>query len=340
MVKGIKSVKSREWLIVTTLFLSHYLPVKSSETRYVTLSTVKARAMAMGGAFMAMKNELASLDFNPAGFSISRLSRRSQVSIYVNPLGPLIIKENWRKTSDWETLVGWIFRGVGFTYENLSFGVLFGEESLTDEERFERNCFFDGTGYEVHRNTSFGFSIDLAARVSLGIAGEAFIREENEKKRWSWGYRYGLILKPKNTLTVGLCFFDFPNRYQDDRMVLERLADETLNIGICYSPWQAFSLALDIRNVSDEAKGAAREPHIGFELTPFKEFSFRGGYYRERGGDSHTFSLGVGFLKSYTSPSHDRFIFNPTLGFNASLLWEKNVSGENRWLFFSCILRI
>jgi len=304
------------------------------------LSTVKARSIALGGAFMAVKDDLASLDFNPAAFSLESTVRRAQISVFLNPLGPFIIKENLKTTNELDAHLGWIFRGVGMSIGRISIGLLWGEEALTDVGRLERRCIFNGTGYSGQRNASFGISINLAPRVSLGFAGETFIRKKGEIQKWYMGYRYGIIIKPKNTLTVGLCFVGFPDSCRGDRMTLERLADETLNVGVCFSPWKELSLALDIRNVSDEGKGAVREPHVGFELSPFDFFSFRSGYYRVKGGEHQAFSVGIGLIHRYGAYPNERLFLNPTIGLDATLVWEKDVDGDHRWIFLSCMLKL
>jgi hypothetical protein len=311
-----------------------------NEYKLVTLSTVKARPLAMGGAFVSMEDNLASLDFNPAAFTLSSSAKRAQFSFFLNPLGPLLIKENRGKISDWDVLLGFIIHGAAVSLGGIQFGVLWGEEALMDMKRLGRTCLFDGTGYRGQRNTSFGLSLHLAPRVSLGLAGEVLLRKENDNIKGKLGYRYGILLKPRNDLNVGLCFFDFPKAYKEDRKVLERLADETLNIGVSYTPWRFLTLALDIRNVSDEGKGVVREPHIGFETSPLRCLRLRGGYYRGKGGGDETISFGIGFLTGRSNLSEDRFFFHPTFELNTTLLWQKDRDEKNRWLFLSCVVRI
>jgi len=294
----------------------------------------------MGGAFVSVEDNLASLDFNPAAFSLVASPRKVHFSILFNPLGPILIRENWGETSGWSGPWEWLIRGVALSVGRVNFGVLWGEENLTDEGRLERTCLFDGTGYEGQKNTSFGFSLALAPRVSLGMAGEVFVREENEKKMWELGYRYGIVLKPRNDLNVGLCFVDFPQAYKGDRMTLERLADETLNIGVSYTPWRVVTLALDVRNVSDDGKGAVREPHVGVEIFPFQHLALRGGYYRGKGGEIETFSVGVGLFDWNSVLPENRRFSHPTFVLDTALLWQSEGGVESRWFFLSCLLRI
>ena len=100
----------------------------------VTLSTIKARALSVGGAFVSMQDDLASLDFNPAGFSIAPVSERNQVSLFLNPIGPFLIIKNQGHYSDWTTPAEWIVRGGGIALGKLNVGFLWGEESLNNEK--------------------------------------------------------------------------------------------------------------------------------------------------------------------------------------------------------------
>ena len=149
-----------------------------------------------------------------------------------------------------------------------------------------------------------------------------------------------MILQPRSNLTFGLCYFDFPNDYEKDRMVLERIGDETLNIGVSYSPWKLLTLILDVRNVSDEGKGAVREPHMGIEIIPIKHVTFRGGHYRDREKNENTFSLGMGFLNWNSILPKERSFMHPTFSLNTTVLWQRNDQLINRWFLLSCIMRI
>jgi hypothetical protein len=313
---------------------------QSGETRWVTLSTLKTRTVAMGGAFVSVKDGLATLDYNPAAFALAPSAQPVQCAVYLNPMAPLIMRENCSQKMDWDVQLGWLLYGAGVSVSGLTIGFIWGEEVLSDKNRLERSHFFDAAGYENQRNASFGISLQLAPRVSLGLAGEVFIREKDGDNRWRMGYRYGVILKPKNNLNVGLCFVDFPNEYKEDRMNLDRLVDETLNIGVCYSPWRFLRMALDVRNVSDEGKGAAREPHVGIEVTSIERFSFRVGYFRKIDEKRDVYSLGLGFKTLKSDQSVERIFFNPAFGFDTSLIWDWEGGQRNRWFFITCMLSI
>jgi len=329
-----------KWLLTYLIILFQFTPCLGEDYRLVSLSTVKARSLAMGGATLSIKDDLASLDLNPAAFSTVSSVDRFHFTVFVNPMGPLLIMANREKKMKWDVPIGWTLRGASLSVGRLRLGILLGEESLGDESRLERKDLLDCTGYEYQRNNSFGFSLILAPRVSLGISGEMFIRSEDGKQTVNWGYKYGILVRPRKDLNIGLCFFGFPNLYNRDRMVLERLPDETLNIGISYSPWSVLTIALDVRNVSDEGKGAIREPHMGVEVSPVKHLTLRAGYYPEKRWKKHTFSAGIGLFDWNSVLPLGRRFSHTTCGINASFLIQKEDAIENHWFILSMVIRI
>jgi hypothetical protein len=307
--------------------------------RLVNLATVKSRPLAMGGAFASMKGQLDALDFNPAGFDLGFPGRPRKWTIFLNPAGAVLAVAERGACSDWTVPAGLIVRGFGVSVSRLRAGILLGEESLSDESRLSRDRFWDCTDYELRRNAAFGFSFDLAPKVSIGASGEWFIRGQ------SWGsakagYRYGMMLRPRSNVSVGLCYADFPEDYPWDRLALERLSDETLNVGVSYKPASWLDLALDIRNVSDEDKPAVREPHIGMEIRPWAFSSLRAGYYRTRRASEQvlTAGLGLGFDLSEWIPFSAIGAVRTDISVCAA--WQKLLWARHRWFFMTWIIQI
>jgi len=293
----------------------------------------------MGGAFTAVEGDLVSLDFNPAAFSVDTRSDKAQVSVFFNPLGPVVLLKNWGENKDWDVPISWILRGATLSLGRINLGLLMGEEAFTLNDQYRKANFFDGSFFDQRRNTSIGFSLALSPLVSVGIAGEIFIREVDTKKIMRLGYRYGVMIKTRSNLDVGLCFVDFPNEFKQDRFDLERLADETLNVGVTYTPWNILKLSLDVRNVSDDEKGTVREPHIGFEVTPIMHLALRGGYYREKGGGREALSFGFGLFDwNSLLPEHCRFSHS-VFTVNTAFVWQWTNGNLDKWFVLSSIIR-
>lgn len=326
----------------TVLFILFYAIASGGFTQGVglmTRNTIKARSLGMGGAFIAIEDDIASMDLNPAAFKTYTQTSRTQVSVYFNPLGPILVLKNWSEKKDWDIPVSWMLRGVSLTSGRFNVGILLGEESISTHEQSSQMGFFDGSGFNVRRNSSIGFSLALSPLVSVGIAGEMFIRETDTKKSIELGYRYGVMIRTQSRINVGLCFVDFPNNFREDRLELERLADETLNVGVSYTPWQFLKLSVDVRNVSDDGKGAVREPHIGFEFLPIMHLALRGGYYREKGGNQEALSLGLGLLDWNRVLAEGRRFSNVSFGLNAAYIWQWIDGVERKWFALSSMVR-
>ena len=248
----------------------------------------------MGGAFASIQDELAALDFNPACFYLGKPESMHGI-VYLNGLTPVLAVENWSRLTGPDGMAAWMIRGAAMKIGRFHIGLLWGEESTGDEFRLSRKKLFDSSALSGMRNASVGFAMHLAPNVTLGIAGDWYMREKNGSPDYHLGYRYGLFLKTRHNIHVGLFFADFPKDWKNDREPLERLFDETLNVGISYSISRLLTVALDVRNVSDEGKGPFLEPHLGLEFSPWKHIALRSGFSRENEGKSSTLSVGVGF---------------------------------------------
>jgi len=300
----------------------------------VTMSTIKARPLALGGAFVAMQNEWAALYYNPAGYHVSRTDADKRFSLTLNPLGPVLAISEKDSYDKGFVPVGWTLNAIGLQTGMVAWGLLLGEESLTHSDRFNRARFFDATDYSANRNAAFGLSIAFAPKVRFGMAGDMFIRDGGLSKV-KFGYRYGLIVKPRENLDIGLCYVDFPKENIQDRMELERLVDETLNLGLAYTPYRFITLFTDVRNVSGEDKGAMLEPHFGAEFNILSHVFVRGGYFRSRGGEEKTSSFGVGAQDMLRRLFWNMPRSPVLLDFDMTVIWQETRTDQNRWFLMA-----
>jgi len=311
----------------------------SSPMRYLTVNTTKAKALGMGGAFMAQEDNLAALAFNPAGFRGSGFGEKWNFSVSFNALAPAVVLRHRGHFEHWTTPLGWVIGGCDVTVGSLHMGIRIGEEALSGQA-WENAELFKNEAYDFNNNTTLGIAFKLAPRVSIGAAGDLFLRKTAPgAKKLDLGYRYGIIVKPRSNLSVGLCYIDLPNRYNEDRMVLDRLADETLNIGADYSPFSWIQVAIDVRNVSDEEKGADREPHIGMALSPWKHLEVYGGFYRILNTHANVYSFGLALLDwNRFLPVEKRCEF-PTFLIQTSMVMENRQHETVPWFIMSAVLR-
>lgn len=322
------------WKLCVFLALIGVRLLSGQNDYWVTLSTIKARPLALGGAFVAMQNEWAALYYNPAGFHVSRIDPDKRFAVALNPMGPILTFSERDDCSDGSVSAGWILNAIGVRTAMISWGVLLGEESLMNSDRLNRPRFFDAAGYQTNRNAAIGLSIALAPRVRFGMAGDMFIREGGFSKI-KFGYRYGLIVKPRENLDVGLCYVDLSKENASDRMELERLADETLNMGAAYSPHRMITLFADVRNVSGEYKVALLEPHFGIELNLSNCYFLRSGFFRARGSEETSTSLGIGVQDMLRGLFWESARSSVRLDFDAACIWQHNAGIHNQWFFMA-----
>ncbi len=310
--------------------------VAFSSEYFLMMLNVKARPIAMGGAFGSLKDDLASLDMNPASFSLSSTRQNIHFITFINPAGPLYLL-NRESGRSWDVLPGMFIHGMALSIGNFNLGVIIGQEIFSRNSNSAVIGTFKVSDYKERRNATFGLSLSLSPLVSLGMAGDIYMGYD---RMVSVGYRYGILIETKHRINAGLYFVDFPDDYSGDRFTIERLEDETLNIGVSYNPFDRLTLSLDIRNVSDEGRPAVREPHIGFEFIPYHHVALRGGYFRSSDGKSELVSFGFGFLDwNYFVGDEKRFP-HKNFGLNLSAAFGRIGGIYSRWIFLSAVFRL
>ena len=173
--------------------------------------------------------------------------------------------------------------------------------------------------------------------MSIGAGLDELIRSDNPLKQ-SWGYRYGIALSPHPDLSIGIVFFGLPDNHDADRIPLERYADESLNIGISYRPWEPVLIALDVRNVSNSDQSHTREPRAGIEIMPFRHLALRGGWAKD--GDGELVSFGFGLFDWNAVLPESWSSSGGAFGLEAAYVIERIGPETDRWIIASCLVRL
>lgn len=319
-----------------------------AERYFVTLSTTKVRPLALGGAFMAVKDGLPAFNYNPAAFELYSFEKKFRLTFHLNPILPVValadyqtlIKDGKFGLVDFLTCLGLLFKSITISTEFFDTGFLFYDESLRHFSRFKSGKIFDCSGFLDNNSSVFLFKLKLARRVQIGATGGIFLAKDRGKRRWGWGSSYGVLLQPSERLNVGVVYFDLPQKLGDFRTNLERLEDETINIGTACKLDQNTTFTLDVRNLTEEYKKASREVHLGFERIFFSHLALRAGYYRKKISKSEVFSFGVGILDNNRFTSLENQFAHPNYFLNYSFILEKSPQGDRQWHFLSLIFRI
>ena len=126
----------------------------------------------------------------------------------------------------------------------------------------------------------------------------------------------------------------------DFLLPFERLADETMNVGISYNPLPGTILSIDVRNLTEEKKENSREFHFGFEQNIFSLAAIRGGYFKERFNNSNYYSFGIGLIDSNLLFKKFNRFFHHDFIINYAFIYQEKKYEFSRCHFFSLLFRI
>jgi hypothetical protein len=323
------------------------------------LNFSKIRPLAMGGAFISVQDDIPSIGYNPAAFELYNFSEdRYKITLFLNPVVPLLrvyqLYESRNKNiQQWGEGVASFVKGIFFSRNSFETGVVIAEGNVDDgsinlKGNFKRTLFRANDNFFLNNSSNFIVKLKLADKVMLGVTG-SFIAysggKENKKRKFARGVSYGILLKPSDKYSVGVSYIDVQDRIPNYRNKLDRIGDETLNVGISFYPFPWFILSFDVRNTTEEKnkltsqKVAAREFHFGLELNPFSQLSIRGGYFRETPQlKNNVFSFGVGFLDLNAFRNSGNKIAHQNLLFNYAFILETQHNTKWHLLYLNITL--
>jgi hypothetical protein len=319
---------------------------KAQQGYFATIYNIRTRPIAMGGAFTSVEDDLPAVLYNPGAFTMYKNRKSFRLTFFMNPLASYLAfyqdSERFRNSIHERDVLlnaSLLFKGIVLTSRSFNLGVILGEESIETIRMKESPRFFNYNDlWENCAHTAF-VNVDLARRVSIGISVTNYESHIKSLKATRYGFSYGILLKPGERVNVGLSYVDFPEKNATFRLPIERLMDETMNIGISYRPFDSTILSADVRNLSEENKANVREVHLGFEQQIVGITALRMGFFRERFTRNVRYSAGVGLLDSnLISREKDQFNHRQFIC-NYSFVYEDDVTTFNRWHFLSLIYR-
>ena len=332
--------------LIYKIFLVSLLYITTSSHEYLvaqdnfygTLSITHVRPVAMGGAFTSLEDDIETICFNPGGFTMYTYPKDMKVTVFLNPLMSLLASKyysnNFSENIDFENFLktsALSVKSIVLSVKQFETGIIMGEESFDNVSKNKKSQFFAYSDlWNDNSNTVF-VKLKLAQRVSIGLSGTYFLREMNDTKKTGIGFSYGIIMKPNNRLNVGLSYVDLPNSMADFYARLERIVDETMNIGLSYKLSSGTIIATDIRNLTEENKENVRELHIGLEQRVFRILAIRGGYFKDRNANVHTFSAGLALIDSNIFSSQENKFYHNNFIIDYAFVHEHNAN----WHLFS-----
>jgi len=271
--------------------------------------TVRARALAMGGAYHAVEDDLSAGLYNPGAFRVNATKEEGRFAFFFNPVTPAVALHDFsRYDIDWdrddgltvpETLLGLatVFKGAVMTTSVLDFGCVLWEEDCSRPDSVAcSGKVFDTAGLVRTSFHSMFVNIKVAPSVSVGMTGTMYSSRFDEKSYFEGGYTVGVLLRPNPKLNVGIAYITKPKRFTDARFDLEGLENEAATAGIAYQPDSRTIVAIDLRTINKEEQSTSREIHLGMERRFGGRIALRGGYYRKKDISDDVVTVGVGLL--------------------------------------------
>lgn len=302
----------------------------------------------MGGAFTSVVDVLSAMEFNPAAYYLAE-DDLPPVTLFLNPVSPFIgginhddlFSGSGSPVDDFLLGLSLVLKSMSFNFSAVQVGFNLSEESLSVPETFFDDTWIRVNGFRQNHSHTVVGRLELAKKVSVGAAAYLLFGSSPHdplKRVSDFGISYGILLRPEKGLNIGVSFVDPPDSLSQYRLPLERLVNESVNIGVSYELLFTRTLfSIDVRNLGEESNVAVRELHFGIEQVLLSHLALRAGYFKKVHGD-HVFSWGVGLL-------NDSLLFNSGRGsrnfyLNYAFVQEKSLPADNRWHLFSFLIRI
>jgi hypothetical protein len=334
---------ARTWAaLFLPLFVVATTAQASPHQLYRTISTTSPRPMAMGGAFISVRDDLAALNWNPASFSLFDKEVTHQLTIYFNPIvTSTLLYEDHRDIGDVIAGLGTIVKAVTYSHHWAELGLLLWEEPFHDTKMPSDGRLFRADRILEHNSHSLGARIRLAPSVSLGAAGNLYqIQDDKGHSSLAGGVNYGVLLKPTRGLEIGLAYFDYPSFITELRQDMEGLQDESVNGGISFHPDESTIMALDLRNTTEGDKIGWDKFRFGLEHTFLHRLALRLGYFQSHQGQNDVYSFGMGWRQKKQAGESLLLAWFKGCSANYALLVEEGKQSHYHWHLFSLLLAI
>ncbi len=305
----------------------------------------------MGGAFTSIENNIVSAGFNPASLNLYETEKKCRVTLFFNPISASTAlydlyaaqTENQSEKTDAVSLLNktaLLIKGVVITAKFLDIGLIFNEQIVDVPALTAQKSFFSNNDIWNNCYHTILTRIKLAERVSLGASASLFYKQLADQVEHKFGFSYGLLVKPGKKLNVGMAYHYLPQLMPDVRLPLEKLVDQTINVGFSYYPFNSTTISIDLRNLTEEKGKSVPEAHFGLEQRLFSIIALRAGYFQERDTPKRTISAGVGLIDSNLLFSKENKFQQSHFMLNYSLVNQFEAGNDVRWHVVSLLLRL
>ncbi|MDZ7722148.1 MAG: hypothetical protein U5R06_04790 [candidate division KSB1 bacterium] len=278
------------------------VPVNAVEFDHYFQNTLLARSFGMAGAVSALDHWPGTLLFNAAASPFMEKGEYPEFKAMLNPVTSLeslykLGTKKYRGFGDLAGQAGLVFPFVSLNQEIYQISLML-TQPLPDNPHASGRALGDADAlldWHYHLITA---RLKLDSRVSIGSSGYMFVTRNpgDERHQTALGTSYSVMIRPTESYQAGISYYNIHEKADSLLFSYHRVIDNTLNVGVSFSPFDPLTITCDIRNVDEEENTKARELHTGLELSPNKFFSVRGGYYFNNSKSDHVFTAGIGYM--------------------------------------------
>ena len=267
--------------------------------------------------------------------------RHIEVKGHAGEADVFISKNEWMKAqndvsgSGWWDFVRTLPKAIVLSTAKWEVGIVNHEELESRQNYHPNSRFFEHQNFFQHHVENFVVRVRLADQVHLGGSIQYYSAFMNDSLLHGFASSYGVFLRPNPKLDFGVVFISLPSRMKNIRIDHDRFDNESVNIGISYHPFSQTTIALDLRNLSEETQNTTREFHFGLEQGFWHQFYLRSGYFKDRMSNSNRLTFGFGLLNLNLLRFRESKYYSPNLIINYAIMLEPGSSNNSRWHFFS-----
>jgi hypothetical protein len=302
----------------------------------------------MGGATTGVSDDLGAMSMNPAAIELYAVPKTFRLTFFLNPVAPVVALKRWRdlragtgsRVGDAAVAVSTLLKGAAVTVSPVEVLLTWGEETPGFGPRPHGPEGFQLRNYLDVFSSSVALKVRLAQQVALGVDADLWYLSRGNSSLLQTGFSYGVLVQPDAHVSVGLVYIELPDSFACARQALERIGDESLNLGLAWRPFATSVVNADLRHIGEEGNPLTRELHLGVEQVVFGHVALRGGVYRERDTQRFTYSVGLGLLDMNAFVGSERRFAHPSFVVNYALVYRETESRPDRWHMLSALLRL
>lgn len=312
-------------LLLFLCFLATPCIAQSGKNMFLPLNASRLRALGLAGALQATRDDLASISYNPANYSLYRESKTFRVTLFFAPFTSALaglypdkfLGRAAQRNEGYYVAAASFLKGLDITFGSLNAGFLFGEPVFNfTRSQNETSGFHVNSLYSNHYN-SFILRLKLADQVAIGASASlVYLQPEGSGRRWSLAASYGIAMQPNDHIRVGLSLLSASTEILHYREFLDEMYSDALNLGISVRMPGHFLLNFDLRNLTVTQEIQDEKYLLGLEKSFWKQLAVRAGVQFDPQDGFYTYSFGVGLLnfnKFYSDSrafTHENYALN------------------------------